>query len=52
MKVKTSVNGGRLIIQHNETLLRSRVQAKRLKVKTGIKAGGMKLNHNETLLGA
>ncbi len=37
MKVKSSVKSGLIVIQHNETLVRT---APGLKVKTNVKAGG------------
>jgi hypothetical protein len=46
MKVKTSVKGGRLAANHNETLAR----ATGLKVRTNVKAGRLSANHNGTLV--
>jgi len=44
MKIKTNVKAGRIVANHNQTVVHG------LKVKTGVKAGGVTLppNHNQT----
>lgn len=48
LKVKSHIKAGRILSNHNETLVRD--QTKGIKVKTQVKAGGSKFNHNETLV--
>ena len=48
MKVRTSVKGGRLSSNHNQTLLRKGVKG--LRVRTSMKAGRLASNHNQTLV--
>ena len=50
MKIKTNVKAGRVLVNHNETLVSDNTRAKGLKVKTRVKAGVIRWNHNETLV--
>lgn len=52
MNVKTGIKGGKIAVNHNETVLSARPRAKGLTVKTGLGAGRIALNHNETLVRA
>jgi len=52
MQVKTRVKAGGVTLNHNETLVRAKGQAKGLTVKTRVKAGGLRFNHTETLVQA
>ena len=48
MRIKTKVQAGGLVRNHDQTLLRDCGAG--LKVKTQVRAGGKKANHNETAL--
>ena len=48
MKTKTNLKAGRLAVNHNQTIVRT----KGIRVKTGVKAGRLCGNHNQTLLRA
>jgi hypothetical protein len=51
MQVKTQVKAGGVMLNHNQTLVRDRVQRQPLKVKTHVKAGfALTTNHNQTLV--
>ena len=50
MKTRTRVKAGRLIGNHNETLVKAAGKSEGLKVRTQIKAGKLAGNHNETLV--
>lgn len=50
MKTKTQIKAGRVVANHNETLVRDNAKAKGLKVKSQVKAGRIITNHNETLM--
>ena len=52
MQVKTRVKAGGITLNHNETLVWAKSQAKGLTVKTRLKAGGVHMNHTETLVRA
>jgi hypothetical protein len=50
MQVKTKLKAGALNYNHNQTLVRDRVQRQPLKVKTKLKASALHYNHNQTLV--
>ena len=54
MTIKTNIQAGGLLMNHNQTQATERTRG--LKIKTGVKAGlgpgGIKFNHNQTQVGA
>lgn len=52
MNVKTKLRAGKIVTNHNDTLVRVAAVSPGLRIRTGITGGKVVVNHNESLVRA